>query len=160
MKPSFCLREVFGGGRRWNAECALQVFDEMTLWRWKVMSLTSTTMSLGNPVVQNLQRRDFEASFDELVHCFQMGLQQKYQKVRFLNWIWPLNSPCLAFGAWFLSCRRCLWCCHFLGKSLCICLLSERKPFWVGNQKPKSMKETNGERDWLQFTETTERLKE
>jgi len=29
----------------------------LTLWRWNVMSSTSTTMSLGNPVVQNLQNR-------------------------------------------------------------------------------------------------------
>ncbi|KAM1336193.1 hypothetical protein ACFX13_041249 [Malus domestica] len=37
-------------------------------------------MSLGNPVVKNLQRQDFEASFGELVHCFQMGIQQKNRK--------------------------------------------------------------------------------
>lgn len=100
MKPSLCLREVFGGGRRWNAECALQVFDEMTLWRWKVMSSTSTTMSLGNPVVQNLQRRDFEASFGELVHCFQMGLRQKNQngKVFKLN----LTIQLTMLGLWSL----------------------------------------------------------
>jgi len=30
----------------------------LTLWRWNVMSSTSTTMSLGNPVVQNLQSRN------------------------------------------------------------------------------------------------------
>ena len=61
------------------------------MWRWKVMSPTSITTSLGNPVVQNLKTTD--AQIRSEITGQQITKQVKGDRKQLLH------LPCLAFGA-------------------------------------------------------------
>ena len=63
--------------------------DSPTLWRWNVMSPTTITTSLGNPVVQNLTSTDAQIR-DHTTRIHHTGKRTREQL---------LCLPCLAFGA-------------------------------------------------------------
>lgn len=65
--------------------------DSRTLWRWKVMSPTSITTSLGNPVVQNLASTDAQIR-DQRTASHQTGKRETkgIASLAMLGlWSWP-----------------------------------------------------------------------
>jgi hypothetical protein len=59
-------------GKKKTAKLKDWMQDSPTLWRWKVMSPTSITTSLGNPVVQNLASTDAQIR-DQRTASYQTG---------------------------------------------------------------------------------------
>lgn len=83
--------------------------------RWNVMSSTSTTMSLGNPVVQNLRRKKGQEDKKKKPRRSVLFSGKMEKKIRSKTKEGgPSGLPCLAFGAGLLSSH---FLASFSGKS-------------------------------------------